>query len=235
VHAPALAADLDIPAVLVPRYPGVLAALGLFAANIEHDQKITCMQRAIDVVPEALESTYRELEAACLARMKSDGIAPEQCRIARLADLRYRGQSNEMETSVGAPVTRELLAGAIADFHARHRRMYSYTYADSRVEFVNAKVVVSHAMPKFAFDRSTSGEATGRPYATRHAYFDVEAVRTDVYRRGDLVAGRISTGPAIVEQPDTTLVVPPGQSFHLDEHGNIVVRADRAARGRGPA
>lgn len=229
VHGPALAADLEIPAVLVPTYPGVLAALGLFAANVEHDQKVTCMQRAIDIVPETLEVTYRGLEQACIARMRNDGFAAGQCRIARLADLRYRGQSTEIEVGVASPITRERVADALSDFHTRHRRMYSYGYPDNRVEFVNAKVVVSYAMPKpvFAPDDKRK-ERTGRPYTAREAYFDTMPVSTNVYRRAELLGGRTYSGPAIVEQADTTLVVPPGQTFDLDAYGNIVVRTTNA-------
>lgn len=231
VHAPALAADLEIPAVLVPACPGVLAAFGLLTANVEHDQKLTCMQAAVGIDAAKLEAMYRELEKTCLERMARDAISPERCEVRRLADLRYRGQSAEIEAPVAARIDGGAVKAMIAEFHARHQRAFSYVNADSRVEFVNAKVVTSYAMIKPRLDvPDRSRAATGKPYATRKACFVPGAVSAAIYRRADLRRGKRYAGPAIVEQADTTLVVPPGQAFDVDDLGNIVVRTGEGAR-----
>jgi N-methylhydantoinase A len=224
VHAVALADDLDIPTVLVPAAPGVLAAYGLLTANVEHAQKVTYLRPAMKLDLAEVAQVFGDLERKCVARMEEDGISAKDCQIRWLADMRYRGQSGELEAGVPTPVTKASITAALAEFHERHRRAFAYVAADDRVEFVNAKVVVSYSMPKPSLDGLIPRDgATGLPYTRRRTYFSTNPVDGDIYRRSDLRQGDRYSGPAIVEQSDTTLVVPPDHTFALDDGGNILV------------
>jgi N-methylhydantoinase A len=224
VHAPALARDLDIPRVIVPPAAGVLSALGLLTAEIEHEKKTTIIGRATALDPARLESVYQQLESDCLELMRRERVAPEECILRRLADFRYLGQSSELQVTTSAPTSSESIATAVGDFTDRHQRTYGYSNSADRVELVNARVLATFALPApdFRFPEADS-ESSGKPYATRVALYPEGEFQVGIYRRSDLPAGTDLAGPLIVEQPDTTVVVGPGQTLRLDGANNVIV------------
>jgi N-methylhydantoinase A len=212
MHAAALAGRLGIETVLVPRACGVLSAYGLLTADEAHDAVRTRRTPLADADAAAVESTFDDLRAEVLAETSDS----EAARIERTADFRYAGQSFTVEAEVGDPVELEALAER---FHERHERTRGYRM-DEPVELVNlrARAVVPGEDPPVAYDPS------GDPLAgEREATFDSGVESTPVYERGALAVGRALSGPTIVEQAESTTVVPPGWTATVQADGTLAL------------
>jgi N-methylhydantoinase A/oxoprolinase/acetone carboxylase beta subunit len=225
VHGAALAAEMGMPEVLVPEAPGVLAAFGLLAAAVEHHHART-LQAPTDAADLAvLNRCLDELDAAGRARMREEGVPAGDVRVAYGADMRYVGQAYELEVPIAAPVTRERMPEILAAFHAVHERVYGYGRPQQPAEFVNFRAVHTYPLPRPAVTPAAppEGSLADARIGERTAYFG-EFVPTAIYERGRLPRGARLTGPAIVEQTDTTTVIPPGVTALVDEAGTLRLR-----------
>ncbi|MBI2321774.1 MAG: hydantoinase/oxoprolinase family protein, partial [Chloroflexi bacterium] len=128
LHAADLAAALGIRRVLVPRYPGVLSALGLLVADVVKDYSQTAMLPAVEATPARIDALYAPLEARGWAEMRAEGFAAALIRAERWGDLRYVGQSFELRV----PLRGDFLAA----FHALHERRFGHQHPDWPVELV---------------------------------------------------------------------------------------------------
>lgn len=231
VHGGRLAAELGIPSLVVPPLPGVLSALGLLQASVEHDIAETVAVQAAEAQTDELEATYASLERRVLERMVADRAPEDEVVTARSADMRYVGQSYTLAVDVSGAVLDGALAKVVSDFHAVHERIYGHSNPEAEVELVNLRVTQSWPLPAILDGQ----RATGAPAVatTRSAYFQELAgyVETPVVRRSALAPGQPLEGPAIIEQDDTTLVLYPRHRATLHESGNIVVTVP----GDGPS
>ncbi len=225
VHGAALAAEMGMPEVLVPEAPGVLAAFGLLAAAIEHHHARTLQARTDAADLGAVNRCLEELHAAGRARMREEGVPAPDVRVAYAADMRYVGQAYELEVPIAAPVAAEGVPGIVAAFHAAHERVYGYARAQQPVEFVNLRAVHTFPLPRPVV--TPAARATGTvdeaQIGSRRAYFD-GFLPTPIYERARLPRGARLAGPAIVEQLDTTTVIPPGVTALVDDAGNLRLR-----------
>jgi len=226
VHGGRLAAELSITRMIVPAVPGVLSALGLLVASVEHDHAATVFGRLDRISPVELEEVYLGLEGIVAERMRADMVPDGEARTQRSGDTRYVGQGYTLEVPMETPVSAGSIAAHRDAFHAAHGRVYGHSNREAPVELVNARVVQSWSLPGLRLGyAATSGEQ--RAVRSRRAYFEELGGFSEVpvYRRDTLTAGKAIEGPAIVEQPDTTLVVYPGHCAEPDGAGNIVVTA----------
>ncbi len=226
VHGAALAAEMGMAEVLVPEAPGVLAAFGLLAAAIEHHHART-LQAPTDAADlDAVNRCLAELDAAGRGRMREEGVAAEQVRVAYGADMRYVGQAYELEVPIAVPVTRERMPEILAAFHAVHERVYGYARTQQPVEFVNFRVVHTYPLPRPVVTPAAraTGTLADAQLGERRVYFGA-FVPTAIYERARLPLGARLAGPAIVEQSDTTTVIPPGVTALVDEAGNLRLRS----------
>ncbi|HEX6678099.1 MAG TPA: hydantoinase/oxoprolinase family protein [Actinomycetes bacterium] len=219
MHACALAEELDIGRVLLPQAAGVLSALGLAIADLRRDY-LRPFLGALDAVdPAELAAAWERLEARAAA--DAGGEAPA---LARLVDLRYRGQSFELTVDAGEP-------GGLADrFHQAHQRRYGYRMQEEPVELVSLRVVATTPVAKPTLHAAgATGAPRGlarrsQPARRRLASFgedgweEVEAVD-----RGSLETGAKVRGPAVVESSDSTCVVRPGWDGVVDAVGTLVL------------
>ena len=227
VHGAALAAEMGMAEVLVPEAPGVLAAFGLLSAVIEHHHARTLQARTDAAELHSVNGCLAELDAAGRARMREEGAPPREVRVAYAADMRYVGQAYELEVPIAAPLTRESVAETVAAFHATHERIYGYARPQQVVEFVNFRAVHTYPLPRPVVRPSarTSGTLADARIGERRAYFG-GYVPTALYERVRLPLGARLAGPAIVEQDDTTTVVPPGVTALVDDAGNLRLRRE---------
>jgi N-methylhydantoinase A/oxoprolinase/acetone carboxylase beta subunit len=227
VHGAALAAEMGMAEVLVPEAPGVLAAFGLLAAAIEHHHARTQQSRSDVADLRDINDCLAELDGAGRARMREEGAPAPEVRVAYAADMRYVGQAYELEVSIAAPLTRERVAEVVTAFHATHERVYGYARPQQLVEFVNFRAVHTYPLPRPVVRPAApvSGSAADARIGERRAYFG-GYVATTVYERARLPLGARLTGPAIVEQDDTTTVIPPGVTALVDDAGNLRLRRD---------
>ena len=227
VHASELARELDIPRVLIPIAPGVTSALGLLMADMRHDYVRTVLRLAEESAPAELGARYAEMEVEALAQMDHEGIGRDAVSLLRLANARYLGQGFELEVPVdGGKVGSTQVAELVERFHETHKHRYGYESHDNPVEIVNLRVVVLGTLPKpqlaaASVDRRADPSAAA--IGAREVYFDGRLVSTATYERGKLTPGDVISGPAIVEQLDTTVVVWPEQRARVDAYRNLVL------------
>jgi N-methylhydantoinase A len=228
VHGAALAAEMGMAEVLVPEAPGVLAAFGLLAAAIEHHHARTLQARTDAADLTAVNRCLAELDAAGRARMREEGVPADEVRVAYGADMRYVGQAYELEVPIAAPVTAGGMPAIVSAFHEVHERVYGYARTQQPVEFVNFRAVHTFPLPRPAVTPAAraGGTLDDARVGKRPAYFDT-FMPTAVYERARLPLGARVAGPAIVEQPDTTTVIPPGVTAHVDAAGTLRLRRDR--------
>jgi len=227
MHALAMAEGIGIPRVLVPRHPGNFSALGLLAADIKHDDVRTRMGPLRDRLP-ALQEVFAEMETAARRQLEREGFAPEQQRLLRSLDLRYRGQAFELNITLGA--TTPALDVIESAFHRQHRDVYGHANPEEAIELVNARLTAYGLVPKPAPARHVAAGATLETALVerRPVWWEGRAHDCPVWDRDRLPERALLAGPAIVEEFGATTVVPPGWRGLVDEHGNL--RFDRESR-----
>jgi N-methylhydantoinase A len=228
LHAVAVAAELRVPRVLVPPAPGTLCALGLLVCDARNEFSQTqVVPTEPDALP-ALNRTWRDLAGRADAWLA--GHAERQTVVQHEVDLRYKGQHHELSVPVpDAPWDADDLATVRARFVAAHEERYGYAVPDEPMEIVTCRIVATVpsgwdgggrvAVPA-AGERVAPAEASSRPVLWNGAD---GFVPTAVHVRSALTPGAALAGPAIVEQADSTVALPPGSSARVDPHGNLVV------------
>jgi N-methylhydantoinase A len=223
LHGAAIAKDLAIPAVIVPPNPGVTSALGCLLVDIQHDFSESYLAGADSADPAAIEAEFGRLEKEALERLAHEGVASGDIVLQRTIDMMYQGQWRSL--AVAAPRPIEAMAGLIEAFHRQHEREYNYRRDEAPVGVFRLNLKAIGVVPKAEL---AAHEPTGlipQPKSRRPVWFDDGvAIDTPVYERFDLPAGFTLAGPAVVEQVDSTVVIPPGTSAEVDKYLNIVIR-----------
>jgi N-methylhydantoinase A len=220
LHGAALAEELAIPTVLVPPSPGITSALGCLLVDVRHDLSAMFLAHVDNVDREALEGEFGKLEAEARERLAVEGVPEEQMSIQRFIDMRYLGQWRSLTVPVSAPAD---LDDAVARFHAEHERAYNYRRDGSPVEIYRLSLRAVGVTPKPELKQHELNGGGTKPHASRPVHFDSAggAVDTPLYVRSDLPAGAKLEGPAVIDQLDSTTVVPPGWRAEVDEWLNI--------------
>jgi N-methylhydantoinase A len=230
LHAAELARELDIPTVVVPRLPGCMAALGVLDVDLRHDYVRPLFQRERSVHVARVQAAFDAMEAEARADLLREGAAPDAMHLRRTADLRYYGQ---ISASVSVPVRPGPLdAAAIAEliesFLEHYRREYGYVMPRhlAEVEIVNGRVSAQGLRHRHEpAPEAPGGTAAAALRGHRPVYFqDTGFVPAAVYDRAALRCGATFEGPAIVEQWDSTTVVPPGDTVEVDAYANLLIR-----------
>jgi N-methylhydantoinase A len=220
LHGAALGEELAIPTVLVPPSPGITSALGCLLVDVRHDLSAMFLAHVDDVDREALETEFGKLEAEARERLAVEGVPEEQMSLQRLIDMRYLGQWRSLTIPVSAPAD---LDDAVARFHAEHERAYNYRRDGSPVEIYRLSLRAVGVTPKPELKRHELNGAGTKPHASRPVHFDSSgsAVETPLYVRSELSAGAKFEGPVVIDQLDSTTLVPPGWRAEVDEWLNI--------------
>lgn len=223
LHAAHVAREMNIPTVIVPPYPGINSALGCLLVDVEHDLSRTFIADATDDVADDIDAAFADMADEIHDRLSEEGVDDDQIRIDYGVKMRYTGQWRSLEVGCDHPV------GDVADvreaFHRQHEQTYAYSDRDQQVEIYGLHVTGRGLVEKPAFPEIDAGDASDAELDSREAYF-VEAgdyVETAIYDRARLGAGATIEGPAIVEQMDSTVVVPPNATASVDETGNLII------------
>ena len=218
MHALALADEIGIPRVLVPRHPGNFSALGLLASDIKHDDVRTRVGPLGERWP-LVPGLFADMEGAIRRQLELEGFEAGQQRRRRSLDLRYRSQAFELNLELGD----EPLATVEAAFHRRHLAMYGHADETATIELVNARLSAYGVVPKPAAARHDSGGTSldAALIERRSIRFDGAAHDCPVWERERLPADAELRGPAIVEEFGATTVVPPGWCGSVDAWGNL--------------
>ena len=227
LHACALAALLGIETVIIPPTPGALSGYGLLFTDLRNDYAQTFVH-AGDPEPSDVEAAYRRLEQEADEWLERQAV-PESARlITRAADLRYRHQGWEITVEAPAEVAaRAALDEMEANFHALHKRLYTYNLPHQKVELVNLRVAALGRLPRAreAAPPPAAPSPAPAPFETRRVIFSPRegGRETPVYRREDLSPGMVLPSPAVIQQADSTTLIPPGFAARVDGAGNLLI------------
>ncbi|MCA3261719.1 MAG: hydantoinase/oxoprolinase family protein [Telmatospirillum sp.] len=222
IVAAAIARDIGIRRVLVPPSPGVLSAFGLLVAENEYEF-VRSYPSELDVLDAStLKAKMDALEQEARAALAADGFESETVGVQFFADLRYTGQAFELTVPVPDGAVPDLARLGTA-FHAEHLRTFAHHAPGEAVEMVSLRIVARVPRPVLRhFAHAANSE---KPLAhTRDVYFGPAfgICPTPVLRRAELGPAPRS-GPMIVEEYDSTCVVPPDSKAHVDGGGNLVL------------
>jgi N-methylhydantoinase A len=225
LFAAAMAAELRIRHVLIPPAAGVFSSFGLLYSDVEYHFSKTRKGLLLDIEPREIEGILGELESAARSRLAADGYPTGRLEIRRSASLHYQGQSFELEVPLAAGAF-DCEAAAEA-YGVEHARTYGHRAGGGEpVELVTLRLV-ARGIPEAPRAAFAAKPQPPQPVAldepARHAYFGPTAGWREarVLGRGDLREPQ--PGPLIVEEYDSTTLVPPGTSACLDDSGNIAI------------
>jgi len=225
VHGCRLAQALGIPRVILPAAAGVTAAIGLLAAEVKFDVARTWVRRLDALDPGALTTMYEEMAAQAAAVVRGAAVAGNVAFV-RSVDARYVGQGYELTVPVPAG---RLDAAALARIRAAFDEIYAarYGYANPTepVETVTWKLAAVGGAPRVALAKAATDARDGGLKGRRRAWFPETRGWTEcaVYDRYALAPGARLDGPAIVEERESTSVLPPGVMATVDEYANLIV------------
>jgi N-methylhydantoinase A len=229
LHAVAIAQELGIPHVVVPPQPGVTSALGIMHGDLRHDFQRPVLQQTHQLDPEALTLQLTELEAQARQVLDAERVPRERQSVELSLDIRYYGQTPYMNLRVD---NADVDAAAIAQIDERYREQYQREFGYrlpeemATIELVNARAAAIGLVETVAtVPVAEVGTADEGLRGHRPVFFDAygDFADTPVYDRARLKTGSRFDGPAIVEQADTTLLIPPGVAARVDAHLNIVI------------
>jgi N-methylhydantoinase A len=224
LHAVALARELAIPKVLVPRYPGITSALGCTLADVRHDFVQTINQPLLDVDAGHIDAIYRDQGAAGRALLAREGIAVTGIEVVHEGDLLYHGQSHVLRIPIESP---GFDRGRVhRDFVERYRARFDIELPEMLPVLMSLRTTVIGSRPPIDL-RLLASNGTGTladaVIGRRPTYFDGRWHETTIYRRDGLPANAELPGPAIVEQSDTTTYIDPPSKAMTDCFGNLVI------------
>ncbi len=223
--AAAVAAELGVQRLLVPRDPGTFSAWGMLVTDVHQDRSITRLTRLDATSAADLEALFEGMEAGARRDLLEESIAADRIRTVRSAGMRYRGQSYEVSVDAppfGGPADLAILAQR---FHDAHRRRYGHMAEGEAIEIVNFKVTGVGVIPKPQLPRlapSTAGMP--EPAERRRAWMGAAGeMDVPVWRRRQLAPGMTFSGPAVIEEQTSTTVLYPGQRASINALGNIEI------------
>lgn len=221
LHGAAVAKELAIPTVIVPPNPGVTSALGCLLVDVQHDFSESFMADAAGVAPDAIEKAFAGIEAQAVERLSHEGVARADMALMRSVEMMYHGQWRSL--AVAAPAHITSVSDLVEAFHAEHEREFNFRRDDAPVAIFRIAVKAIGTVPKADMTKHEVTPHTPQPIGRRAVWFDGVSHDAAIYQRETLAAGAAFSGPAIVEQFDSTTVVPPGMSARVDAYMNILI------------
>ena len=237
LHARDVAVSLGMKEMVVPAAPGIVCAQGLLVSDLKEDF-VASRRIALDTAGlGALAETLEDLNAKALDWFKGESAPDTGRRVQLVVDARYVGQNFELAVPVAEGAT--LAAGDVpniadmtAAFCAAHDQAYGYASETVPIEIVNVRLSASAKLHRFddkPAPTADAGEPTVRD--TRQVYFTEEApVEAQIYDRAEMRPGQSVTGPAVIEQMDTTTPVYPGDLAEMTPDGHLIITINPEAK-----
>jgi len=212
----------DVKDAIVPNNPGALCALGMLVTDYRHDAAATLVRTLDEVDATEVMNVFAALERKTVEQVLTEGLEATAVTTERHADVRYVGQEHYLRIPViEDDFDSERLR---ADFNAEHERVYAYATRDFPCEMVNLRVtaygrVERPLLPEYPQRQPQDGALL--PSSRRAVYFDHAFLDTPIYKVEALRAADVLEGPAVIEDPRSTIVVLPGQRASVDRLRNI--------------
>ncbi|WP_136659482.1 hydantoinase/oxoprolinase family protein [Nitratireductor sp. XY-223] len=224
-QAAALAEELEIGEVIIPVHPGAFSAWGMLQTDVRHDFKETFYDFWDRVEPDDLEARFARLEAEGRAYLIDEGVGEAAIEFERSADFRYHGQ--EYVLTIPVPPGAIDMEATRRAFDGAYDRQYGHSSPDGRVEIANIRVAAIGRLDKP--DSADPEPSEAGPARARMVYFSGREQETAIIDRAGLVAGSVTSGPAIIEEGTATTLVPPGWQAQVIAGGHLsVTRREKA-------
>ena len=231
LHITALAAEMGIRQVLVPKLASGLCAFGQIISDVKYNYMSACPMRLDERADfSAIRDLYASMERDANDALRAEGFADADIGIERSMDLRYVGQVHECTVELGSM---EISAATFPEIRARldrlHKQLFTYDEPESLAEVVNIESTVFGRVPKLNPPRYAEGgaDASAAKDHERDVVFafdgGIRRVPTPIYDGAKMLAGNVVTGPAVIEEETTSIVVEPGWVAKLDPYGTYVL------------
>ena len=225
LHAGMIARELDIPLILVPQESSVFCAAGMLISDLQHDYVQTFTREWDALALDEINRRLREIEEHARATLAAEGIPADKTQLRATFDVRYIGQFHEVEVPVRSSLSASDLDAAALRFHNLHETLYGYAMPGAPLEMINLRVKALGLTEK---PRLTPGPFVGKDptlafKGKRQAYFSGTPHNVSVYTGDKFECGMALSGLALIEQANTTVLVPPGYRLVCDAYRNYVM------------
>ena len=225
IHAAGLANELLIRQIIVPPLPGLFSTLGLLFSGVEHHDVRSCLLSGETLNARTLEQIKMEMQRNMLAQFETEGYPANQVTLSCSVDIRFKGQASEIRIAVtDEGFTETTVQTLYTTFETEHERLYGHkSDPDNPVEVVAVRLI-GQAGIRGQQDVLNPAERLGERALSREAYFGASwgTIDTPVISRHGL-GEEGTTGPLLIDEYDSTIVVPPNYRGYLDRDGNILM------------
>lgn len=211
---------------MVPPVAALYSAFGMFAMDIGQDYARSFVSRVGNIDLDALSRIYAEMEVEALASFHAHGVDPAKVVLKRTADMRYTGQFHEVEADMpSGKLTQEVVAAAGEFFAHKHEELYTFAMPWKQVEILTLRLKASTPSVPFTLPQVAQGGADAKAALKRRRLcrFHGRDIDTPVYDGEKVLAGNVITGPAIIEETTTTVVIPAAYVCSVDKYKNYVL------------
>ncbi len=234
LHGARMADALEIASIVVPFQSGLLSAFGMTVSDVRHDYSATLYAQTSDMPWDELNAIYRKLEADAEEDLRLAGFRADSSEIARTVDARYAGQVHELIVPVPAGVLDQTsLEDMRRFFDDAHRERFSYDLPEAPIEFLHWRATGIGVRPRPAsanarVESARDDAGSEVPHGVRRAYFEEAGGFVEVPALNALILedGAVVAGPALLDSPTTTVLVPPGYRATAEPGGFRLVRSD---------
>ncbi len=219
MHAVALAEELEIGEVIVPLHPGAFSAWGMLQTDVKHELKQTFYGPWSAIDRDELERAYKALEERGRQYLLKEGVRRKDISFLRSADFRYEGQ--EYQINCDMPGGKIDKAAVRKSFDVAYLKQYGHANAEAHMEVVTIRVMGIGKLdrPGVLAPRATKGAATRK----RKVHFGGKAVPTAIVGRFGMAKGKPIKGPAIIEEPTATTILPPDWRATIAAGGHMLL------------
>ena len=222
LHAAAIARDLGVPTVIVPRFPGITSAIGCVLADVRHDYVRSLHQPLAEVdaaQADAILETHRTDGSELIS---AEGVEVSGIETMHEADLLYRGQSHVFRVRVDSPGFDP--SALLERFTALYLERFNIELPGMTAMLISLRTtVIGRRTGQSGTMQHRSAGTAASPSGKRSVWFDGTWHDARIYARGDLAPADTIDGPAIIEQLDTTIPIEPGVCAQVDDHGNLII------------
>src|SRR3984957_5364985 len=225
LHACELAAALEMRAVLIPVFPGGLSALGILQADVVKELSQTVLLPADEMLrePRPLQNIFKRLEAQSVHVLDAERFSRDKMRFQHSLDMRYLGQAYELNIPV-SPI-RSIGRNVTLAFHRAHEMRYGYHHENKQIEIVSVRCRATGITDKPPSQKIASRSRTQPllPEKIMEFLFYDRTRKTALYRRDNLRAGDVFSGPTIVAEYSATTLIPPDWKVRVDNYGQLLL------------
>ncbi len=223
MHAAELAEQVGVSKVIVPPFPGLFSALGMLMTNMKYAYVKGMLKLLDELSEDSLEELFRGLTDEALAQLEARGMDLSAASVARSVDLRYFGQGYELEVRASIPFDKKEVAEKLEE---KHRMVYGYAHEGEMLELTALRLTVTMPVRKPSLasvprDRASAEDAL---IAQRKVWFNGVWAQSPVFWRDHIPQDKTVRGPAIVEEYDSTIVVPPSWNCKKSKMGCLLLR-----------